>query len=386
LQATSQLVLQLRRDQPQVRIGVLVNTVDRAIALYRALADEAPGKTVLLHSRMTAGQRRQRTELLDSLVGPRAPAGPVLVVATQVAEASLDLDLDVLVTDLAPMSSLLQRTGRLWRHSVNTGQGWEHPPHLTYRADDPVVHILAPVDAQGAVASGFAALPYTTAQLRRTWSHPDCLEGGARTQLRVPQDIQPAVDAGHLTLHDLAEQTADESSDTRDVLRHLAGELTRGAAGSRNGHAVQQIARRRWKTRHGPDPWGRDEPDWSALTAPTLWDDVNGVVTRLQERDQAQLLIWDDLGKTAYAWHGHPASLLNGSLTRAELLEVLRAAVPVSSRLASRLRAAASPHIPQQWEHDAPVLLRGLIPLPASALSPLAGLDPDLGLIQLERA
>lgn len=386
LTATVELVQQLRAEQTDARIGVLVNTVDRAIAVYKALAARAADeKMVLLHSRMTAGQRRERTELLHSLVGQDAPAGPVLVVATQVAEASLDLDLDVLVTDLAPMASLLQRTGRLWRHSVNTGRGWQHPPQLSYRSGDPIAHVLVPVHAHAAVAAGFAALPYTTAQLRRTWSHPHCLDAGGRSVLRVPQDMQPAVDAAHLTLHDLAEQVADESADTQEVLKHLAAELTKTAAGSGNGHRVSDIARR-WRPASGPDPWGRDEPDWSALTAPTLWDDVNGVVTRLQERDQAQLLLWDESGATAYTWHGHPDSLLAGTPSRAELLLVLQATVPISGHLATQLRAAALPHVPPGWPESAPPLLRGLVPLPVSALPPLVRLDDELGLTRLERA
>ncbi len=378
--ATVALVQLLRAQQPHARIGLIVNTVDRAIALYQALVHGESGETLLLHSRMTAAQRRARTAALHALVGQGAPAGPVLVVATQIAEASLDLDLDVLVTDLAPMASLLQRTGRLWRHSENFGDGWTHHPNLDYRSGDPVVHVLAPAAADGRVAAGFAALPYTTAELRRTWNHPACLDGGNRERLRVPQDLQPAVDAANLTLDDLAEQADLEPDDVQQVLRHLATELAKTTAAHGTGRLVGD---RRWRSNLGEDPWGRNDPDWSQLTAPTLWDDSNGVVTRLQELEQAQVLLWDRTGNTPWAWKGIP-EMLGKDADRATLLAALDASVPISGRLAVRLRAAAAEYLPRRWHKDAPALLRGLTPLPVSALTGIAVLDPDLGLIRLE--
>ena len=39
-----------------------------------------------------------------------------ILVSTQIVEQSVDLDADLLVTELAPTDMLLQRTGRLWRH------------------------------------------------------------------------------------------------------------------------------------------------------------------------------------------------------------------------------------------------------------------------------
>jgi CRISPR-associated endonuclease/helicase Cas3 len=97
---------------------VLRNTVARAQQTARALREVFGDAVVLLHSRFTAADRAERTERLLHLLGPEPAARPerLVVVATQVAEQSFDVDVDLLVTDVAPIDLLLQRVGRLHRH------------------------------------------------------------------------------------------------------------------------------------------------------------------------------------------------------------------------------------------------------------------------------
>jgi CRISPR-associated endonuclease/helicase Cas3 len=96
------------------------NTVADALAAYLSLqARLGPERVSLFHSRFTAGDRTEiETDVLRRF-GPESGAaerrGRVLV-ATQVIEQSLDLDFDVLVSDLAPVDLLIQRAGRLRRH------------------------------------------------------------------------------------------------------------------------------------------------------------------------------------------------------------------------------------------------------------------------------
>ncbi|MEY7974236.1 CRISPR-associated helicase Cas3' [Saccharomonospora xinjiangensis] len=103
---------------------VIRNTVDRAQATYRALAQRfGPGQVDLLHGRLHAGHRAERTEANLARFGPdpakRIPRGTRRVlVATSLAEQSFDVDADLLVTDLAPIDLVLQRIGRLHRHDL----------------------------------------------------------------------------------------------------------------------------------------------------------------------------------------------------------------------------------------------------------------------------
>lgn len=108
---------------------VVRNTVTRAQDAFRAIEARFGPDAVLLHSRFSADDRACITEgLLDEL-GPtptdRRPHRRV-VVATQIAEQSFDIDADVLVTDIAPVDLLLQRVGRVHRHD----QGEARPSTL----------------------------------------------------------------------------------------------------------------------------------------------------------------------------------------------------------------------------------------------------------------
>ena len=114
------------------KVLVVRNTVDYAIETQEAieaLAGPADagllftvrGKPTLHHGRFAAGDRR----LLDAEVerqlgkgqpGKERPPGGHIVVGTQTLEQSLDIDADLLTTDLCPVDVLLQRIGRLHRH------------------------------------------------------------------------------------------------------------------------------------------------------------------------------------------------------------------------------------------------------------------------------
>ncbi len=113
------------------------NAVDSAIGTASAL--RATGIAAdLLHARYAVADRLRHERSLQVRFGRNGQGrrGRVLV-ATQVVEASLDLDFDLMISDLAPMGSLIQRTGRLWRHMDL------HPADQRPVAG-PILHVLAP--------------------------------------------------------------------------------------------------------------------------------------------------------------------------------------------------------------------------------------------------
>lgn len=92
---------------------VVCNTVDRAQDLARHLHKETGGEALLLvHSRFRGAERRHLNERISALRRSGPPEGGVILVATQVVEAGVDLDAHTLITECAPWSSLVQRVGR----------------------------------------------------------------------------------------------------------------------------------------------------------------------------------------------------------------------------------------------------------------------------------
>ncbi|MGD8205668.1 CRISPR-associated helicase Cas3' [Pantoea sp. FN0305] len=124
------------------------NTVDEAMEVFQQLLNEGkiPAQNILLfHSRFAFADRMAIEEKTlnwfgkDALVSERR--GKVLI-ATQVVEQSLDLDFDWMISDLAPIDLLIQRAGRLQRHTRNA-QG-ECKNTLPDERHAPILHILAP--------------------------------------------------------------------------------------------------------------------------------------------------------------------------------------------------------------------------------------------------
>ena len=113
------------------------NTVDNAITAVAALLDQGI-EADLLHARYTVADRLNKEALLHARFGRHGVGreGRVLV-ATQVVEASLDLDFDLMVSDLAPIGSLIQRAGRMWRH-MDLRPAQDRP------VSGPSLHVLAP--------------------------------------------------------------------------------------------------------------------------------------------------------------------------------------------------------------------------------------------------
>lgn len=106
--------------------GIIMNTVQRAQETAWSLRKrfKADTDTVeLIHSRFLTPVRMTKEENLRNTLGKKGqrPKGPekFIVVGTQVLEQSLDIDFDVMVTDIAPMDLMLQRIGRLHRHENN---------------------------------------------------------------------------------------------------------------------------------------------------------------------------------------------------------------------------------------------------------------------------
>lgn len=113
------------------------NAVDDAIAAVQALRDKGI-KADLLHARFTLGDRKRIEQAARDRFGKTGTdrAGRVLV-GTQVLESSLDLDFDVMVSDLSPMAGLVQRAGRLWRH-MDIRPADQRP------VDAPVLYVVSP--------------------------------------------------------------------------------------------------------------------------------------------------------------------------------------------------------------------------------------------------
>ena len=147
------------------KVLVIRNTVGYAIQTQTALQELAgPGDDARLfavngiptlhHGRFAAGDRKLLDDAVEQRLGrgESRQSGGVVVVGTQTLEQSLDIDADLLLTDLCPADVLLQRIGRLHRHRENRRpEGYARPQCVVLT---PPEGDLAPLLQSGRNANG----------------------------------------------------------------------------------------------------------------------------------------------------------------------------------------------------------------------------------------
>ena len=158
---------------------IMVNRVMRAQQLFQRIKavdaqDHGRPEILLLHSRFRPRERAIAMAKLQTIV----PTQGRIVISTQVLEAGVNLDADVLFTEICPWPSLVQRLGRLNRRGLRDG----------------VVHILdVPIEQPNdgwpkglavrkealAKAQCRAAMPYKWSDLKEAWNRVNQLAGNA---------------------------------------------------------------------------------------------------------------------------------------------------------------------------------------------------------------
>lgn len=110
-------------------IGVIMNTVKDSQDLAKECELHFGEDAVeLLHSNFIATDRVKKENLLLSLVSKNSERPKrKIIIGTQVIEQSLDLDFDVMISELCPIDLLIQRVGRLQRHEIKRSDFYKSP-------------------------------------------------------------------------------------------------------------------------------------------------------------------------------------------------------------------------------------------------------------------
>jgi CRISPR-associated endonuclease/helicase Cas3 len=99
---------------------IVVNTVNRAVKVYEKLKEKIDDQSInlfLIHGRFSLEDKRRKIDELNSIMDSGADL-PTILISTQLVEVSLNIDFDVLFTEIAPLDALLQRFGRVNRYGL----------------------------------------------------------------------------------------------------------------------------------------------------------------------------------------------------------------------------------------------------------------------------
>ncbi len=215
------------------KVLVIRNTValaqDTQVAIEQVMGATHPalfrcaGVVSLHHGRFTRTDRQLLDQAVETAIGKNQPQGARVVVGTQTLEQSLDIDADVLITDLCPVDVLLQRIGRLHRHRGRTRpEGYETPCAV----------VLAPAErALIACCGQFGLGPFKTREGRAgIYENLFAIEATWRlieafSEWRIPEMNRMLVErATHPeTIEALKTELASQDPRWEEIYQHLLG-------------------------------------------------------------------------------------------------------------------------------------------------------------------
>ena len=154
---TFKQIKKIIEDHKNKNIMVIVNNVGKAIKLYQELENISQKLGIkkenlyLLHSRLIEKEKKERIEKIKEKLMNEEKG--LILVATQIVEASVDVDFDILITEISPIDSQIQRWGRIWRNKK---------PNEHYSGNNPNIYVFTGID------KGTLAIYYPKEVLEKT--------------------------------------------------------------------------------------------------------------------------------------------------------------------------------------------------------------------------
>jgi len=206
---------------------VIANTVGSAQKIFQALQAAPPANTLLLlfHARFRAARRQELEDQVVGLFGKAEDGGRnqnrpqrAILVATQVVEQSLDIDFDVMLSEIAPIDLLLQRCGRMHRHALND-------PRPT--GPRSVLHTLLPEPDAEKIDFGGMEIKKSGKDWRGVYDSAALLRTAAlleaRATFHLPGDFRPLIEGCYgdapLPVSSVREEWIVEAEKTREERR-----------------------------------------------------------------------------------------------------------------------------------------------------------------------
>jgi len=249
------------------------NSVDDALKAYQLIQRQLKNSEdcLLFHSRFVLQDRKDIENRVLAIFGKTScaaiRAGKVLI-ATQVFQESLDADADVMISDICPIDDLIQRAGRLHRHTRDMNGAYQQDIVDTRAAPQLWVHGPEWADRPKSdwLSVGFRNTQYVYRSPGRLWlGMRELLKLGA---IRMPNEARQLIEAVY---------SDDAYEQIPEALKYQENELI-GEERSKAAKAKSQLLK-----------W--DEYGYCDRSATAWYDDTSDISTRYSDIETVEILL-----------------------------------------------------------------------------------------------